>query len=168
MEKKNRYHRLKTYLYLLLFLWLSSGFSQPPNDSLYTQMLMEYANTLEFPVNSIKGLLFPRDSSLFARDSSSHVALSFAEPELSYLPISKKVFQRLLAVRVQQRDTIARQKTLQYVDTLDLIALKRVRKRSSPLLKGDNPTLWGKWVKPVLLISTGIGGIFALFFLRSD
>ena len=167
MEEKNRYPCFIIFVPFFL-LWLSPAHSQPTNDSLYTHMLGEFANTLETPVNSIQGILFPEDSSLFSRDTSSHISLNFAEPEISYLLIAKKVYQRQMDIKVQLRDSIARQKTLQYVDTLGLLSLKQIRKRSRPALKGDNPTLWGKWIKPALLISTGIGGIFALFFLRSD
>lgn len=144
------------------------SFGQVSNDSIYSHLIEGYANSLPSPIQTLTGLVFPQDSSFFARDSTSNSQLSLAEPEILYLPLEKKVYQRTVSVRVQLRDSIVRQKTLRYTDTIALSTVKYIRKQSHPLVKGDNPTLWGRWIQPALLITTGVGGIFALFFLRSD
>ena len=159
------------YIWILGWIYIISSiesFGQVSNDSVYTYLIQEYANSLSSPIQSVKGLVFPQDSSFFPLDSTSANQLSLTEPEILFLSLEKKVFQRTVSVKVQLRDSIVRQKTLRYTDTMALSMVKRIRKQSHPLVKGDNPSLWGRWIQPALLITTGVGGIFALFFLRSD
>ena len=162
---------MRKYVWMLGVTYLMNSiglFGQVSNDSVYTHLIQEYANELSAPIQMIKGLVFPEDSSFFTLDSTSNRQVSLAEPEILFIPLEKRIFKRTVSVRVQLRDSIARQKTLRYTDTLALNVVKQIRRKSHPLVKGDNPTLWGRWIQPAILITTGVGGIFALFFLRSD
>lgn len=142
--------------------------AQVTHDSLYVQLLREYAEQVERPVRKVSGGIFPADTLLFAYDSLSILEIKIGEALVEFTSLPEKKYIRSLSISIQQKDSILRQKNVRYVDTLHWKLLKQLRKQSSPQLRGDDPSPWGKWIGPALLISAGIGGIFAVFFLRSN
>ena len=154
------------YVFIQFFPFIL--FSQSSHDSLYIHLLGEYAEGIGGPVQKVSGGISPTDTLLFSYDTLSDLQIKIGEPLVEFTSLPNKYYQRTLTIPIQQKDSILRQKTLRYTDTLDWKVLKEIRKQSSSPLKGDNPTAWGRWIGPALLITTGIGGIFAVFFLRSS
>ena len=165
---KNEKGKRVCIVYALIQFFPFILFSQSTHDSLYTHLLREYAEGIEGAVQKVSGGIFPTDSLLFSRDTLSKLQIKIGEPSVEYTSLSKRFYIRTLTIPIQQKDSIVRQKTLSYADTLDWKLLKEIRKSSANPLKGDNPSPWGRWIGPALLITTGIGGIFAVFFIRSN
>lgn len=68
---------------------------------------------------------------------------------------------------ITKKDSVQISIPLEYNDTLSAESLQRIYKGSGREFRGDNPSAWGKWISPLILVSSGVVGISALFYVRS-
>ncbi len=158
-----------SHIIIIFSIHLSSNLhAQTSNDSVYHQLFLRELPPDSLSIRDIKGnpieMLMPD----YHKDSLSSTLMVINEPFIQYQKIFPGLFERELTIMVQFQDTSSRRKQLSYTDTLSKKEIKNVLKKSSSELRGDNPTLWGKWIKPATFIVTGIGVIFALFYIRSS
>jgi len=142
--------------------------AQTSNDSVYHQLFLHELPPDSLIIRDIKGNPIEALMPDYRKDSLSSTLMVISEPFVQYQKISPGLFERELTIMVQFQDSSSRRKQLSHTDTLSQKEIKNVLKQSSAELRGDNPTLWGKWIKPATLIVSGIGVIFALFYIRSS
>jgi len=151
-------------LFIMLIIPLAA---QPSNDSIYTRLISSFVQTDSIIVKAVKGAPISHLLPKIPIDSSSKVLFVIGEPQITYKKISNKRYTRELSLMFQLQDSTVDRNRRQYRDTLDKASLKSILRNSSPELVGNSPTPWNKWIRPVVLISSGVGVIFALFYLRS-
>ncbi len=165
--------RMSQYFPVIIVLFIISActsevYPQLSNDSIYYRLFIENIPVDSIHVRDIKGSPISSLIPSYPIDTLSPTLMVVSEPVITYQKLEAKTYQRQLEVMVQFQDSISRRELLSFMDTVDQQALRIIRKSSSSELKGDDPTILGKWLKPSVIIFSGISIIFSLFYLRSN
>lgn len=140
--------------------------AQVPNDSLYFRLLQSYFATHPGPYRAVETAFPDLPRPIVALDSAAD-DLRIGPPRLTYERLAKKRYLRQLQLSLSQGDSSQAGQVIHIRDTLDLAALREVR-RDSPLpLQGENPTYAALWLRPVAIIGGSIAAILALFLIRT-
>lgn len=150
-------------------LWglYGSALAQPSNDQVYTRLLEGFLSEQSQAYQEIQGKPVAAFLPEIHIDTASRTTLRISTPTITYERLKPKLFIRSLKIRVSQRDSTTIRKTLSFADTLDRKAVLSVYKQSPYELQGDKPTDRARWLRPAFIVGASVGGIWALFFLRS-
>ncbi|MEL6132582.1 MAG: hypothetical protein AAFR59_04370 [Bacteroidota bacterium] len=153
-------------LWGVLSLLLSHmGVAQVHNLEIYQNWWMAASDT----VKQVDGFSFEEWTPPFVIDSLSEQALWISSPQITYVQIGVKVFQRSMTQRYE-RIIGGERTTFQhtYADTLSRKEMRLIIRKSPEPLAGEDPTFWGRWGSPLGWVSTGTGIILGLFYIRSQ
>lgn len=149
---------------MVALLWLGELPAQPTAVDLYQQLLQPYL-TKAPPIQRIKGQpdFFPS----VVLDSSSRVQLQVLPPEMRYRELTDGRIERTLSLSLTEQDSVLRPVSLRQTDTLNRNVFRQYFRQSPDILRGDDPTLRAKWIRPIALISLSVATFVALFYVRS-
>lgn len=157
-----------TLLFLFLFL-IKAGtlFAQTTNDHIYRQLLQEFHTDHPGPYKALEGRFFRDYLPNIVVDTNQMEVLRFEGYTITYNPLGKKSYLRSVEVPVSIQGTTLNQEILTYQDTLTAKEVRKIVKQSPEPFKGEDPTLYSRWIKPASLIGVSVLGIVGLFFIRS-
>lgn len=104
----------------------------------------------------------------YQADTTSSLGLQVFEPQVNYSQLPDKRIMRSIEVPYNVKDSVIESYRLRYVDTLQLESFKQIHRQSEGVLKGESPTFVAKWLRPLGILSLSVGGIIALFYVRSS
>ena len=142
--------------------------AQPSNSQVYRQLIEQYLQKHPENFRKVSGQILKDYFPPYTTDSTATATLQVFLPDLSYTREKRGVYVRKMDLSINRKDSVTVSRTLAYQDTLNRKQLRHIIRNSPEELQGDNPTRWGKWIGPTVLISTSIAGIVSLFFLRSS
>ena len=144
----------------------SSALGQPGNAEIYQQLLSEYL--AEAPAfKAISGAKLADHFPAVALDSTSHRSLQVLPPQLGYEVLDDKRIKRIMSIALTERDSILRPVQLSFEDTLEMQDFRRIHRQSPDALRGDDPTLRARWIRPIGLIGLSVITFVGLFYVRS-
>ncbi|MEM6346150.1 MAG: hypothetical protein AAF927_19835 [Bacteroidota bacterium] len=158
---------MKSALLLILGFWASTPlWAQLDNGTLYRQLWeAHFRSTPAYA--KVSGQILETYFPPFATDSSASKRLQVLKPEVSYEQIADKRITRRLEIPYNVKDSLIESFRLSHMDTLDLLTFKQIHRQSKDDLRGESPTFGARWLKPGLMLGLSVGGIIALFYVRS-
>ncbi len=158
---------MKSAILLILSFWLTAPLlAQLDNGEIYRQLWE--AHFSETPAYAkVSGQMLEAYFPPFETDSSASKRLQVLKPEVSYTQIPDKRITRRLEIPYNVKDSLIESFRLSHTDTLDLLSFKQIHRESKDDLRGESPTFGARWLKPGLMLGLSIGGILALFYVRS-
>jgi len=119
------------------------------------------------PYAKVSGQLLADFFPTYAIDSSANKRLQVLKPEVHYEQMADKRIMRKIEIPYNVKDSLIESFRLSHVDTLDLLAFKKIHQDSKDDLRGESPTLVARWLRPAAILGLSVGGIIALFYVRS-
>jgi hypothetical protein len=143
-----------------------STIAQPGNAEIYQQLLSEYLSGAP-AFRAISGAKLVDHFPAVALDSTSAYSLQVLPPRLDYEVLDDKRIKRSLSIPLTERDSVLRPVKLSFEDTLERRDFHRIYRQSPDVLRGDDPTLRAKWIRPIGLIGLSVITFVGLFYVRS-
>ncbi|MEZ4829219.1 MAG: hypothetical protein R3C61_23475 [Bacteroidia bacterium] len=144
------------------------GFAQNGNEEILCDMMSRFLIQGEYHFRQYQGFTGADCLEKLTTDSLSDATLTIGTPRVTYQSLGKKRYLRRMDIRLKGSGEMAVDTTLSYTDTLSGKALRQYNRQSPENLRADDPTLLGKWVKPMMLIGVSVGGVISLFYIRSS
>ncbi|WNJ16079.1 hypothetical protein [Pontibacter sp. G13] len=101
-------------------------------------------------------------------DSTGTKSMLMYSPDVKFQRLGKGVFSRTITLKFEIQDSLIQTRTYTFTDEVQRESMKSLRKQSAESLAGNDPTLFGNWGRPIILIGTSVAGIVALFLVRSE
>lgn len=155
--------------FMIFGMCLSFSNAQLGNGELYRSLWQQELDSMDQPIQAIKGKVFEDFFPAFEPDSQAILSLSLLTPSIFYQKVSKGKYIRSFRQNYQIEGKGFRSGIIVFEDTLTSKQLKTlIKTKGLPNeLNGDNPFFFSKYVGPFLGIMGSTGVIFALFYIRS-
>lgn len=151
---------------LLVTMSLQST-AQPHNGEIISQLADNFLKKTTGSFAEVNGFDLMVYTTAIHKDTMASQTLNARNPFIQYKPVDKKAYLR----RVEMALSITGEKQLDtllvYEDTLTGNILRKLNRQSPDGLKADDPSVFGRIVKPVGIVVASIGGIISLFYIRS-
>ncbi|MEZ4771791.1 MAG: hypothetical protein R3D00_01330 [Bacteroidia bacterium] len=157
--------------HLIFFPLMFAGFiayAQPDNETVLRNILSQYLETPGLKFREYQGFTNADYLPDLVADTLSSRTLAIGNPRVSYKQVEKKSYLRRLEVRLKIIGEMPVDTTIFYSDTLSGKVLRQINRKSPEFLHTEDPTLMGKWVKPLAIIAVSVGGVISLFYIRSS
>lgn len=152
----------------VLLLLLSAGLhAQSHNGEIFRQLMEQHFQENSQTFGEIQGEYPARYFPAVAVDTASEAVLIIAPLDIEYELLPGQLFVRSLSLNLRHKSAVTQSFSYSYVDTLSSVNLRQVIKKSPGSLRGDNPRIGARWVRPIALISLSVVGLVMLFFIRS-
>ncbi|RMG23621.1 MAG: hypothetical protein D6730_14135 [Bacteroidetes bacterium] len=161
------YSQNKTWILAILAAMPLWGMTQPHNGEIYRQLVQNYFSAHGNHFLRVQGQPLAEFMPPYTIDSLAGSSLIVGLPTVKYGRVGKRHFSRTLGLSLSLQDSSVRPMYVSYTDTLEKKVLLRLYRQSPDQLKGDKPTAMARWIFPLALISGSVGGVLALFFVRS-
>jgi hypothetical protein len=141
--------------------------AQPHNGEVFRQLMEQHFQENPQPFGEIQGEYPARYFPAVQPDTASKAVLIIAPLDVQYESLPDRMFARALSLNLQRKEAGTQSFSYSYVDTLSSVNLRQVIKKSPAPLRGDDPRVVARWVRPIGLISLSVAGLVMLFFIRS-
>lgn len=159
---------MKRLLLLCAMIWSVATLSaQLSNGEVYRTLWQEHlAQSVSYA--KVSGQMIAPFFPDFQADSTSRLRLQVLKPEVEYKLLADKRVKRKIEIPYNVKDSLIESFRLTYADTLSKENFKQIHKQSKEDLRGESPTLRAKWLRPISILAFSVGGIIALFYVRSS
>lgn len=166
---KSRLNNIFNYVVFMPLMFAGfTIYAQPGNEAILQNMLSQYLETPGMKFREYQGFTNADYLPDLVSDTLSAHTLSIGNPRVTYQRMEKKTYLRRLEVRLKISGEMPADTTIFYSDTLSGKALRQINRKSPEFLHAEDPTLMGKWVKPLAIIAVSVGGVISLFYIRSS
>ncbi|MDX2248917.1 MAG: hypothetical protein SF052_19165 [Bacteroidia bacterium] len=167
MKKSKPPLRYAIVVFVALIMGRGEIFAQNSNAAILRGILSQYMETSGQKFREYAGFANSEYLPEGGMDTLSANKLIIGNPRVSYQYLKKKKYLRRVEVRLKISGEMTADTTLFYSDTLSGKALRNINRQSPDMLRAEDPTMLGKWVKPLALIVVSAGGVISLFYIRS-
>ncbi|MFK7925231.1 MAG: hypothetical protein AB8H47_24970 [Bacteroidia bacterium] len=155
-------------LLLMICLWGALSLSaQLSNAEVYRSLWKKHL-TEQTHYSKISGQILTDLLPAYEPDTASSLRLQILNPQVNYTQLPDKSIIRSIEIPYNVKDSLIESFRLRYVDTLQRENFKQIHRESREALRGESPTFAARWLRPVGILSLSVGGILALFYVRSS
>ncbi|HHG86555.1 MAG TPA: hypothetical protein ENJ82_17525 [Bacteroidetes bacterium] len=175
LSRDNRFKRcLRMLFYTLIFssLYLSIATTfikaQVINELCFLNLVGDFLANDNRKIAQYSGFMTSDLAAKIMTQKGAAYQLMIETPEVNYQNLSGPYFERNIAVDLIFQDSTEHISRVNWTDTLHRNQIKAVRKTAYQELRGADPRWLPKYLGPGLMVTAGISGLIALFYIRSS
>ena len=141
--------------------------AQLSNEIVYENLILDYLRLDLRTISEVKGIVTPKMKQEIKTKANGDFVLQLESPLVEFEKLDGENFVRTIQSDLVFTDSTEHRTGLTHTDTIYKKDIPNVRKTDIRELRGEDPRIRAKYLRPAIGIAGSLGIIISLFYIRS-